>query len=165
MPDTTDVATTSVTIPIWGVDREFGFLNTYDKAEFTREYRKWRKAALLENLKSAGVEPADIAATLNDFDADPPDFVEWLKDKSGDGQLFVFRLSLRKKYPAEVDAIMQTIDLDSDAAGDLVLKLFGRFVKVGEAQAAAAPSTSTYGDGGDDPNGKAPETYQTPPAA
>lgn len=159
MPDTTDVTTTSITLPVGGVDREFGFLNTYDKADFTREYRKIRKAKLLENLKSASADAETIANTLNAFDDDPPDFVEWIRDD--DGQLFAFRLSLRKKYPTELDAILPQLDFSSDEAGDLILKLFGKFVKIGDKP---APATSTYGDGGTDPNAKPPEVYGTPAA-
>jgi hypothetical protein len=163
MPDTTDVTTTSTTVKIAGVDREFGFLNTYDKAEFTREFRKQRKAKLIENLKIAGADAETITNTLEGFEDEPPDFTEWLKDD--EGKLFACRMSLKKKYPAEVDAIVQSIDLDNDELFKLTSNLFSKFVSVTVAKPAAPPATSTatYGDGGTDPNAQTPEpTYGTP---
>ena len=128
MADTIDVTTTSTTINVAGVDREFGFLNTYDKGEFVREWRKQRKAKLLENLKTANADPETVAQSLEAFDDDPPDFVEWLKHD--DGKFFVCRLSLRKKYPNDVETILQNLDLSGDEFYELTLSLFRKFVKV-----------------------------------
>jgi hypothetical protein len=156
---------TEITIPIDGTDRRFIFLNSYDKAEFVRAYKKMRKAELVENRKAAGASPEQIAVDLDAWDENQPDadhgWIKWLQDDD-DAQILACRLSLKKTYPADVEKIVQSMRLTGGEMRVLVIKLFSGWVSFKQDEPVAPPNSS-YGDGGPEPNPTLPgQTYGSP---
>lgn len=162
----------SITEKVAGIDREFSFLNTMDKGEFVRTYRKTKKDALIANLRVAAeitgkpLEQEQVTNTLLDFDEEfeRPNWPKYLSDT--DGESLTLRLSLRKKYPAEVEQILASLDWTQETMDRVILKLWGRFINPGKASdVPKTTDTSTYGDGGTDPNVGKPEPTTYTPAA
>lgn len=173
---TVDLTEFSITEKVAGIDREFTFLNTMDKGEFVRTYRKAKKDALLANMKTVAeitgkpLDQEQVMNTLQDFDEDfeRPKWTKYLSDT--DGESLTLRLSLRKKYPTDVDRILAALDWEQETVDRIVLQVWGRFVNPGKVQdttdGAKTTDMSTYGEGGTDPNAGKPEptTYATPAA-
>lgn len=180
-PTTTDLTEFSIKQEVAGVEREFAFLNTIDRGAFIRIFRKAKKDALLVNMKAAAeasgvpLDQESVINTLQDYDEEPPDkqdpdaWVKWLMED--DGQLAAIRISLAKTYPKEADAIVAKVDFDARAMSYVIFKIFGKFVvskTIDSPDASTAPKTtdtSTYGDGGTDPNAGKPEPTTYTPAA
>ena len=87
-----------------GTDRQFSVFSFYDTLAFRREYLTEMKRLLGENLRFSGAETLQVLADLEAFDADPPkDSIPWLTNP--DGRYAAFRISLKKAYGPEADAI------------------------------------------------------------
>lgn len=149
--DIVSATTTSITEKVLGVDRTFVYLNTYNKAQIIREMRAQAKAKMLDNLKTAGASPEQIAVDLNAFDADPPsDWIDFVTEY--EGMTYALQLSLDKSYPGEGKKISQEHDLPDGTVTKILFAICALKAKEPDPVPPKAPDTRTYGDGGDAEN-------------
>lgn len=111
---------TKITRPVDGKDRDFVFLNAYDRAELLRadlqkrlEARAVRKQKLVDNLKLAGIGGEQMYAELEAFDEkDPVDVTDedWVNFVNSPLTIVEFyRASLAKTYGDEAAAIAKQV--------------------------------------------------------